>query len=356
MIGFTPRGIKSRIHIGPGLLDAPAFIQTLTENEQCLLISPFQGPTAHVERFLLSISKTSARCHHLRIADGEKEKSIKGLQTLLDAMSRLPLDRHTLVIALGGGTLTDKAALAASLYQRGLRLGMIPTTLLSMVDAAVGGKTAINLKGGKNLAGTFLEPEWVLLDPTVLTTLPGREWCNGRAEWLKLALLKGGKMLDDLLLEDVARVSAVPGTKALAAVIRGKASFISNDLRDQTGRRAMLNLGHTLGHALETISGHRTSHGRAVAIGILFALQVSEQLLNLDPTCRQRITEWYRINNLPCHPRGNPAAETLMTLMQRDKKILAGKIRLVLLAAPGDPQLVEVDPEFLLEALQRFLN
>jgi 3-dehydroquinate synthetase len=244
-----------------------------------------------------------------RVPPGETAKTIAVAGRVWD---ELALDRAGTLVAFGGGATTDLAGFVAATYLRGIPWIAVPTTLVGQVDAAIGGKTAINLAKGKNLAGAFHYPQRVLADPDVLRTLPEEEWRAGMAEVVKTGLLAGR----ELWTEDV------------GAMVRGSAAFKAavclSDPLETTGRRSILNLGHTFAHALETASGYALSHGDAVALGLLGALRLSG--LETDVVADVLRPKPVRVDR-----------ERAWAALQRDKKARDGRIRLVLLERPGKP-------------------
>jgi 5-deoxy-5-amino-3-dehydroquinate synthase len=244
--------------------------------------------------------------------DGESAKCLETVEELCRAFSRWGLTRGDVVVAVGGGVVTDAAGFAAAVYHRGVRVVHVPTTLLGQVDAAIGGKTGVNLPEGKNLVGAFWQPSAVLCDTEVLATLPPREYRSGLGEMAKYAFL-GVDRLPDLPLDE-----------AVAACVACKATHIAADELEQTGTRALLNYGHTLAHALETAGSYDLRHGEAVAIGLVFAARLARRLGRVDDDTvveHRRVVGGY---DLPADlPAGVDPSELVM-LMTRDKKALDG--------------------------------
>ena len=279
---------------------------------------------------------------------GEAAKDWETLELILSCMAHEQLDRGSVALALGGGSTLDVAGLAASLYMRGIRIVYCPTTLLAMVDASVGGKTAINLAEGKNLVGTFHQPSAVLADTRTLATLPDAEWRSGLGEVVKAALVEGEELLalvecnaPALAERDLAAVEPV-----IAACVRSKARVVASDERE-SGPRKALNLGHTFAHALEKVAGFGTlPHGVAVACGLALALEASERTgLLEDRSLRARIDELNRALQLPCSlgelrmSHGSLPAPELLVAMRHDKKASAGRPTFVLPRAAGSLEL-----------------
>jgi len=246
-----------------------------------------------------------------RIGDGEQAKSLATVETLCRAWARWGLTRADVVVAAGGGVVTDTAGFAAAVYHRGVAVVHVPTTLLGMVDAAIGGKTGVNLPEGKNLVGAFWQPAGVLCDLDSLGTLPSRELRSGMGEIAKYHFLGGGDL------------SALPLAERIAACIRIKADIVASDERE-SGRRALLNYGHTLAHALETAGRYDLRHGEAVGIGLVFAAELAHALGRID---RDRVDEHRQVvaaHDLPTSLPAGIDTEELAALFTRDKKAVAG--------------------------------
>jgi 5-deoxy-5-amino-3-dehydroquinate synthase len=245
------------------------------------------------------------------IDDGEDAKCMETVEDLCRRFTRWGLTRADVVVAVGGGVVTDTAGFAAAVYHRGVAVVHVATTLLAQVDAAVGGKTGVNLPEGKNLVGTFWQPAAVLCDIEVLETLPPREYLSGCGEMAKYHFL-GGEGLDDLPLEEkVARCVAI------------KAAVVGADERE-SGLRATLNYGHTLAHALETAGHYDLRHGEAVGIGLVFAAELAHRLGRIDEgrvEYHRKVIEGY---GLPARLPSETDEAQLLTLMARDKKAVAG--------------------------------
>jgi shikimate kinase/3-dehydroquinate synthase len=274
---------------------------------------------------------------------GEATKSFAALASLCERILQTGLERGGVVIALGGGVIGDLAGFAASIVRRGVRLVQVPTTLLAQVDSSVGGKTGINTAQGKNLVGTFHQPSLVLADTGLLATLPAREFRAGYVEAAKYALL--GDAAFFAWLEQSWRAVFAHDAAALATLVstsvRGKAEIVARD-ETETGDRALLNLGHTFGHALEAWAGYsqRLLHGEAVAIGICLAFRLCREQGLIDDTAVRRLEAHFNAVGLPTRiddiPGGAPPdANTLIRIMGQDKKVRDGKITLILVRGIG---------------------
>jgi 5-deoxy-5-amino-3-dehydroquinate synthase len=269
------------------------------------------------------------------IGEGEQAKTLAAVEGLCRAWSQWGLTRGDQVVAVGGGVVTDTAGFAAAVYHRGVPVVHVPTTLLGMVDAAIGGKTGVNLPEGKNLVGAFWQPAAVVCDTEALATLPERELRSGLGEMAKYHFLTG----DDLL--------ALPLEERIAACVRIKAAVVAADEREdptQTRGRATLNYGHTLAHALESAAEYGLRHGEAVAIGLAYAAELAWYLERIDDA---RVADHYRVlaeYGLSATPPAGLDGDRLLTLMGRDKKAVGGLT--FVLDGPGGVEVVRgVDPD-----------
>jgi 5-deoxy-5-amino-3-dehydroquinate synthase len=279
-------------------------------------LAPSARRVAVVTQPAIDLAVDPGREHEVfTIGDGEQAKSLATVERLCGAWSRWGLTRGDQVVAVGGGLVTDVAGFAAAVYHRGVGVVHVPTTLLGMVDAAIGGKTGVNLPEGKNLVGAFWQPRAVLCDTDALATLPERERLSGLGEMAKYHFLTG----DDLL--------ALPLDERIAACVRIKAAVVAADEREDLSNRAgraTLNYGHTLAHALETAGRYDLRHGEAVAVGLVYAAELAHGLGRID---RARVDEHRRVAHdyglRTDLPAGVDPAE-LLTLMARDKKAVDG--------------------------------
>lgn len=271
------------------------------------------------------------------MAEGEHGKDLGTIEDLCRDWAEWGLTRGDCVIGVGGGVVTDTAGFAAAVYHRGIPVVHVSTTLLGQVDAAIGGKTGVNLPEGKNLVGAFWQPAAVICDTETLGTLPPREYRNGQGEMAKYAFLGVDGLVD------------LPLDEAIAACVRLKAEIVAADEREG-GRRAILNYGHTLGHALETSGGYDLRHGEAVAIGLVYAAELARLLGRIDVA---RVAEHRRIvssYDLLTKPPGGLDADQIITLFRRDKKAV-GDITFVLDGPNGVEPVVVPDEAVLRAAL-----
>ena len=271
----------------------------------------------------------------------EMRKTLAEVEAMCDALAARGVQRDGYVVAVGGGVLTDLAGLAAALYLRGVPWASVPTTLLAQVDAGLGGKTGANLTAGKNLVGAFHQPRLVICDPLLLATLPERERWSGLAEVVKCALLEGGELLERCE-RDLERAAA-GDAEALAPLIEGavrlKARIVAADEREG-GQRAFLNLGHTVGHALEAATGYaRFAHGEAVALGLRGMLALSETMPDRDRA--EKLVARLQISAE--RTLDGDQREAALQAMSRDKKARGGSVRFVVLERIGAARLREVN-------------
>lgn len=274
----------------------------------------------------------------ISLAPGEETKSLTELERVLEFLAEQQLDRGGTLFAVGGGVIGDLAGFAAASYLRGIAFYQVPTTLLAMVDSSVGGKTGVNLRAGKNLAGAFHQPAGVFIATDFLRTLPGREFAAGMAEVIKYGLLG-----DAGLLAQLERSPLTPESPELAATIRRccalKAKIVEADERElaREGGRALLNLGHTFGHAIEQVTSYGTYlHGEAVAIGLCAAARLSQRLGYLTAAETARVEAVVAAHALPTRLRAALPLADLLAAMARDKKVRGGLPRLIVMKALGE--------------------
>ena len=305
-----------------------------------------------------SLAAAGLQPHFLEVPDGENAKSLAHAQALWDGFLQAGLDRTSGVVALGGGVVGDLAGFAAATFMRGLPFIQVPTTLLAQVDASVGGKVAINHPRAKNLIGAFHQPRLVMIDPEVLRTLPRREFVAGLAE-----VIKCGAALDAELfvyletnLPSLLALDPEALTHIIAWAIRLKAEIVEKDEEETTGLRALLNFGHTLGHAIEAVKGYgRYLHGEAIAIGMVGAARLSRRLAGLDERGVERLTALLRTAGLPTSFPG-AEVEALLSTMALDKKARAGGLTFVLLDGIGRARVVPNVPAALVREMFHELN
>ena len=323
------------IHIGPGLLSRPDLLRAAIAGSEVMIVSNETVAPLYLER--VQAACAGLRCEAVILPDGERYKDTGTLMRIYDALLGGRFSRRTTVVALGGGVVGDMAGFAAASYQRGVPFIQIPTTLLSQVDSSVGGKTGINHPLGKNMIGAFHQPLAVIADTEVLGTLPDRELRAGVAEVIKYGLLGDPALFVwlEAHIEDV--LSREP--EALMHVIetscRDKAEVVAADERE-SGRRALLNLGHTFGHAIETGMGYGSwLHGEAVAAGMCAAADLSARMGWIPAADLKRIRALIERAGLPVDLPAELGVDRFIELMAVDKKVEAGQLRLVLLQGIG---------------------
>jgi 3-dehydroquinate synthase len=275
-----------------------------------------------------SLSSSGLEVAMIAAPSGERAKSIRAIEALWRDFAKAGIGRDGGVVALGGGAVGDAAGFAAATYLRGVKVAQVPTTLLAMVDAAIGGKTAIDIAAGKNLVGAFHQPDAVLADVGALATLPARQRSSGLAEVIKSAFLVDRESVAHVerAIPGVLRGETGPTITAVTLAAEVKASVVTADPREQ-GLRALLNFGHTMGHAYEAASGYRKTHGEAVAIGLVFACALAEKLGLAGVDVRADVERLLVAAHLPVRA---PIPRAAWGLLQRDKKARAGKVRWIL--------------------------
>lgn len=324
------------IHIGTGLLADPGSYADLPAASSALIVSNTTVAPLYAQTLSQALASRYRTVHVLELPDGESHKDWATLNRIFDALLGHGSDRKTVLFALGGGVVGDMTGFAAACYMRGVPFVQVPTTLLAQVDSSVGGKTAINHPLGKNMVGAFYQPQRVLCDLDTLRTLPPREVAAGLAE-----IIKYGPIADLAFLDWIeAHVDALVAREPVAlahAVQRSceiKAAVVGQDERE-SGLRAILNFGHTFGHAIESGLGYgEWLHGEAVGCGMVMAIRLSQRLGGVDAAFAERLTRLIARAGLPT--RG-PAlgAERYLELMRVDKKSEGGEIRFVLIDRPG---------------------
>ncbi|MEO8278132.1 MAG: 3-dehydroquinate synthase [Ideonella sp.] len=340
------------IVIGSGLLSEAATFDGLPRASAALIVSNQTVAPLYADRLAGALAASHARIGQLVLPDGEAYKGWDTLRLVFDRLLADACDRKTVLYALGGGVIGDMTGFAAACYMRGVPYVQVPTTLLAQVDSSVGGKTAINHPAGKNMIGAFYQPLRVIADLDTLDTLPPREVAAGLAE-----VIKYGPIADDGFfkwLEENLDALLRLDKPALAYAIRRsceiKAWVVGQDERE-TGLRAILNFGHTFGHAIEAGLGYgEWLHGEAVGCGMVMAADLSQRMGFIDRTYQQRITDLVRRAGLPLVA---PAlgAPTYIELMRVDKKADAGKLQFVLIESPGRAAVHGVDERVLAEVI-----
>ncbi len=331
------------IAIGQGLAkNSAAFFQERAPFSHAVVITDGNVETPHGRALAETLAEAGASVDLVVVEPGETSKSVPTAVALWEKMLELEADRKTAVVAVGGGVIGDLAGFIAATYARGLPFFQVPTSLLAQVDSSVGGKVGINLPKAKNMVGAFLQPRGVLIDTETLHTLPDREYRSGLAEVVKYGVILDADFFAYLEahVEGLLRREADVLVPTIARCCRLKADIVQQDELEQSGLRAVLNYGHTFGHALETLSGYGGMlHGEAVAVGMVCASRLAELLGRIDPelTERQRRLLWAL--GLPTEvPPCNP--DELLRIMRHDKKAAHGQLRFVLPSRLGHVELV----------------
>lgn len=325
------------ITIAAGLFNDPASFMPLKAGEQVMLVTNQTLAPLYLDRVRKVLEQSGVVVDQVILPDGEQYKSLTVLDQVFSALLEKPHGRDTTLIALGGGVIGDLTGFAAASYQRGVRFIQVPTTLLSQVDSSVGGKTAVNHPLGKNMIGAFYQPASVVIDLDCLTTLPARELSSGLAEVIKYGIILDADFF--VWLENNIDALVALDMRALAYCIRRccelKAEVVAADERE-SGQRALLNLGHTYGHAIEAEMGYGVwLHGEAVAAGMMMAAKTAYRLGQFSADDVERIHNLLLRAGLPVNGPQEMAPEAYLPHMMRDKKVLAGELRLVLPTAIG---------------------
>jgi 3-dehydroquinate synthase len=336
--------------IGPGTTDAVS--EMVAGATRAVVIA---DPTvrAHAQRIAEHVASAGVEADLVALPAGEAAKSLATVARLWDELGERRLTRNDAIVAVGGGATTDVAGFVAATWLRGIRVVQVPTTLLAMVDAAIGGKTGINTAAGKNLVGSFHPPAGVFVDLDVLGTLPAEQWVNGMAEVLKAGFIADPAILE-LVEADLAGAAVPSGAAARELIERAiamKVDVVSRDLKE-AGPREMLNYGHTLGHAIERLEGYQIPHGHAVSIGMVFAAGLGKAAGTIDGETLMRHQVLLAATGLPTSYRPD-ALPDLIELMRIDKKARGDKLRFVVLQGLAHPVILEAPDEAMLEAAYR---
>ncbi len=341
------------IHIGRGLLRQPELVRPHVHGTQVMIVTNTTVAPLYLDacRALFDGFEVA----DVVLPDGEQYKNLDTLKLIYDALMERRFDRRCTLVALGGGVIGDITGFAAASYQRGVNFIQVPTTLLAQVDSSVGGKTGVNHPLGKNMIGAFHQPQAVIIDTDTLDTLEDRQLSAGLAEVIKYGLIRDAEFfeyleghLPDLLARDKDQLAY-----AIERSCWNKAEVVAADERE-AGQRALLNLGHTFGHAIEAGMGYGNwLHGEAIAAGMMQAGYMSHLMGDLSEADLQRMKAAFETARLPVYPPAEMTPERFMEMMAGDKKVQAGRIRLVLLKAIGQAY---VTGDYPAELLQRTLT
>lgn len=341
------------IYIGSDLLQQQALLNPYIHHKQIMIVTNKIIAKHYLHTLKTTISPHT--CNTVILPDGEKFKTLDTLNLIFTELLKKKFDRKSVLIALGGGVIGDITGFAAACYQRGIAFIQIPTTLLAQVDSSVGGKTAVNHTLGKNMIGAFHQPQCVIADTAVLATLPDRELSAGLAEIIKYGLIRDKSFFDWLQININKLIARDP--EALSFAIErsclNKAQIVALDEKE-SNIRALLNLGHTFGHAIETYMEYQGwLHGEAIATGIAIAAQVSLMRGWINQIDVKVIIQLLETAGLPTKPPHGMCADLFLELMQRDKKVTDGKIRLILLKQIGESVISDdTDPALLRHCLE----
>lgn len=341
------------IYIGSGILSNPDCYRPHLRGRQVLIVSNETVAPLYLQSLRAALDGHTVESAIL--PDGERFKTLEGLNVIFDALLGARFGRDCTVVALGGGVVGDMAGFAAACYQRGVAFLQVPTTLLAQVDSSVGGKTGVNHPLGKNMIGAFHQPRAVVADTATLSTLPDRELAAGLAEVIKYGLIRDRGFFDwidanlpALLVRDSAALA-----EAIRRSCQNKADVVGED-ELESGNRALLNLGHTFGHAIETGTGYGNwLHGEAVAVGMCMAADLSARLGWLPPADLARVRSQIERAGLPTRAPADLSQDRFVELMAVDKKVQNGRVRLVLLKAIGESLVTDrFDPSLLRATLE----
>jgi 3-dehydroquinate synthase len=331
------------IYIGTELLGQADLIGQHIPGRSALIVTNSTVAPLYLEAVQQALDTRQIRHDRIILDDGEQFKTMASVETIIDLLLTNRHDRRTTVIALGGGVIGDVAGFAASIYQRGVNFIQVPTTLLSQVDSSVGGKTGVNHPLGKNMIGAFFQPQCVIADIDTFNTLPARELSAGLAEVIKYGLINDAEFFGwlEANIDGLSKLDQDLLAQAVLVSCRNKARVVELDERE-TGLRAILNLGHTFGHAIETTMGYGNwLHGEAVAAGMVMAIDLSIREGSIDEQVRQRGVALLKQAGLPVKPPSEITVAQFLEAMSIDKKNVDGKIKLVLLRALGEAYITD---------------
>lgn len=327
------------IDIKPGLLNQLSnALAGFVSDDHVILVTDDNVAELYLETVVSQISEIAQRVDVIRVSPGEESKSISVCDELWQQMVNFKTDRQSVVVALGGGVVGDLAGFLAASFARGIRFIQIPTTLLAQVDSSVGGKVGVNLPGAKNMVGAFWQPELVLIDPLVLETLDEANFRAGLAEVIKYGLIMDVDFFESLeaSVDLIGKRDPAALTQSIARCCQCKAAIVEEDERETSGRRAILNYGHTYGHAIEAVFGFgRFLHGEAISIGMTCAARLARELGMVQDSFVARQTELFQRMKLPIDCPAERHDE-LIASMKHDKKVARGELKLILPVRIGE--------------------
>ena len=345
-VGSPPPDRSYAIHVGSGILGQLGSLLAAAGSGRAVVIADVAVVEPHAATVVAGLEQAGLDANLLTVPSGEASKSLVEAGRLWESLAQLGIDRQTVVVAVGGGVVGDLAGFVAAGFARGIPCWQVPTTLVAQVDSAIGGKTGINLRAGKNLVGAFWQPRGVIADIDTLATLPNREFISGLAEVVKYGMILDADFF--AWLEDNATAVVTREPAAIGHIVRRsaelKAFVVERDEREQTGLRACLNYGHTFAHAFETATGYGTLlHGEAVSLGMVAAARLAADLGRIDEavaTRQRRLLEQFGLPVVTDTLHGI-SDDTLLAIMARDKKALHGRLRFVLPDRIGQVELIK---------------
>ena len=345
-VGSPPPDRSYAIHVGSGILGQLGSLLAAAGSGRAVVIADVAVVEPHAATVVAGLEQAGLDANLLTVPSGEASKSLVEAGRLWESLAQLGIDRQTVVVAVGGGVVGDLAGFVAAGFARGIPCWQVPTTLVAQVDSAIGGKTGINLRAGKNLVGAFWQPRGVIADIDTLATLPNREFISGLAEVVKYGMILDADFFAWLEDNTTAVVTREPA--AISHIVRRsaelKAFVVERDEREQTGLRACLNYGHTFAHAFETATGYGTLlHGEAVSLGMVAAARLAADLGRIDEavaTRQRRLLEQFGLPVVTDTLHGI-SDDTLLAIMARDKKALHGRLRFVLPDRIGQVELIK---------------
>lgn len=345
------------IYIGDGLLQQADLLQQAADSRQIGIVSNAVIADLYLSPLIDSLTKDrEVMIETVILPEGEDNKNQTVLNRIYDHLIEKKFSRDCLLIALGGGIVGDMTGFAAASYQRGVKFIQIPTTLLAQVDSSVGGKTGINHRLGKNLIGAFYQPKAVFIDTNVLKSLPPREVAAGMAEVIKYGLIRDNVFLGrlDSIIDDAMQLNPTLLAELIQTSCQHKATVVANDEKEK-GERATLNLGHTFGHAIEALTEYKVYlHGEAVAIGTMMAIELSRLLGWLNDSDVAFAEQLFQRADCPTYLKEDLSSQAIRQAMQRDKKVAAGKLKLILLNRLGQAVIRDdIDETLILQAIEK---
>jgi len=345
------------IHVGTGLLDrAGSLTSSVCVGKSAAIITNPRVGRFYADQLRASFSDAGIHAVVITVPAGERYKTLRTVSKIYEALLDNRIDRGGIVVGLGGGVIGDMAGFAAATYLRGVDFVQVPTSLLAQVDASIGGKTGVNLSRGKNLVGAFYQPKLVLIDISTLRTLPAVEFRSGLAEVIKHAIIRDREYFG-LIEQNIRRIKSLDQSLLETIITRSceiKAEVVAQDERE-AGLRRILNYGHTIGHAIEALTGYaRYKHGEAVSIGMVTAALAAEELGSAESGLADRIASLLKSAGLPYKLPQDVSEHEIITAVGLDKKVMHGKLHTVLVDSIGSVYVSEnVDKEIWMTALRR---